>query len=83
MSYQIDPRKITGVVTEANAALGGKGFNHGEIIIGLAELLGRVIVDIGTHHIQMDGMKKVVVDHLERTIRIGAHAMEKSIVARG
>lgn len=83
MSYQIEARKVSGVVKEASAALEGKGFNHGEILVGLSELLGRVIVDVGTHHIQMDDMKKVVVDHLERTIRIGAHATEKSIVARG
>ena len=83
MSYQIDPRKVAGVVVEANAALNGKGFNHGEVMIGLAELLGRVIVDVGTHHIAMDDMKKVVTDHLDRTIRIGAYATEKSIVTRG
>jgi hypothetical protein len=83
MSYQIDPRKVTGVVKEASAALEGKGLNHGEVLVGLAELLGRVIVEVGTHHIQMDDMKKVVIDHLERTIRIGAHATEKSIVSRG
>jgi hypothetical protein len=83
MSYQIEPRKVAGVVKEASAALEGKDFNHGEVLVGLAELLGRVIVDVGTHHIQMDDMKKVVIDHLERTVRIGAHATEKSIVARG
>ena len=83
MTYQIEPRKVAGVVREASAALEGKDFNHGEVLVGLSELLGRVIVDVGTHHIQMDDMKKVVVDHLERTIRIGAHATEKSIVARG
>lgn len=83
MSYKIEPRKVAGVVREASAAIEGKGFNHGEVLVGLAELLGRVIVEVGTHHIQMDDMKKVVIDHLERTIRIGAHATEKSIVARG
>lgn len=83
MTYQIEPRKVAGVVREASAALEGKGFNHGEVLVGLAELLGRVIVDVGTHHIQMDDMKKVVIDHLDRTIRIGAHATEKSVVARG
>jgi hypothetical protein len=83
MSYQIEQRKVAGVVKEASAALEGKDFNHGEVLVGLAELLGRVIVDVGKHHIQMDDMKKVVIDHLERTVRIGAHATEKSIVARG
>jgi hypothetical protein len=31
----------------------------------------------------MDQMKEVVLDHLDRTIRIGAHATEKSIIERG
>jgi hypothetical protein len=83
MSYKIESRKVAGVVREASAAIEGKGFNHGEVLVGLSELLGRVIVDVGTHHIQMDDMKKVVIDHLERTIRIGAYATEKSVVTRG
>lgn len=83
MSYQIEARKVAGVVKEASSALEGKGFNHGEVLVGLSELLGRVIVEVGTHHIHMDDMKKVVIDHLDRTIRIGAHATEKSIIERG
>lgn len=83
MSYPIEARKVAGVVREANAALANKGFNAGEILIGLAELVGRVIVESGSTSIQMDEMKSVVVSHLDRTIRIGAHATEKSIIARG
>lgn len=83
MSYQIEPRKVAGVVREASAALENKGFNQGEVLVGLSELLGRVIVEAGSTSIQMDEMRKVVNDHLDRTIRIGAHATEKSIVARG
>lgn len=81
MSYPIDPRKVAGVVVECNAALASKGFNTGEILIGLSELLGRIIVEAGQHHIQHDDMKKVVTEHIERTVRIGAHATEKSIIA--
>lgn len=83
MSYPIDPRKVAGVVVECNAALQGKPFNHGEVMVGISELLGRVIVEAGAHHIQHDELKKVAVDHLERTIRIGAYATEKSNIAKG
>ena len=83
MSYRIERSKVMGVVKEASAALEGKNFNHGEVVVGLTELLGRVIVDVCAGHTQIDDMKKVAVDHLERTVRIGAHATEKSIVARG
>ena len=83
MSINIEATKVAGVVREANQALEGKNFNMGEVIIGLAELLGRVIVQTGSTQIQMDEMKSVVIDHLTRTIRIGAHATEKSIIQRG
>lgn len=81
MSYPIDRRKVAGVVLECNAALKDKGFNSGEVLVGLAELVGRVIVETGQHHIQMDDLKKVVSEHIDRTVRIGAHATEKSIIA--
>ena len=83
MSYKIDARKVTGVVTECDAALKDKGFNSGEVIVGMTELLGRVIVDAGTSPQQMDDMKKVVGDHLDRTVRIGAYATGKSNIAQG
>ena len=77
MTYKIEPRKVAGVVREASFALEGKGFNHGEVLIGLSELVGRVIVDAGKHKIQMDELKEVVVNHLEHTIVIGASATGK------
>jgi len=82
MSYAIEARKVAGVVKEANFAIAGKGFNHGEIILGLAELIARVIVESGRDSIQMDEMKAAVVSHLDRTISIGSHATGKSIIER-
>jgi hypothetical protein len=82
MSYAIEARKVAGVVKEANFAIAGKGFNHGEIILGLAELTARVIVESGRDSIQMDEMKAAVVSHLDRTISIGSHATGKSVIER-
>lgn len=82
MTYQIDPRKVAGVVVESNAAIKDKGFNQGEVLIGLAELIGRTIVEAGNHQIHHDELKKVVVDHIERTVRIGAFATGKSNIAQ-
>ena len=82
MSYAIEARKVAGVVKEANFAIAGKGFNHGEIILGLAELIARVIVESGRNSIQMDEMKAAVVSHLDRTISIGSHATGKSVIER-
>lgn len=82
MSYQIDQRKVAGVVVEANLALSNKDFNHGEIIIGLAELLARVIVEAADTNVQAKELVAVAMAHMDKTITVGAHATGKSIIAK-
>lgn len=82
MAYLIDQRKVAGVVVEANLALSNKDFNHGEIIIGLAELLARVIVEAADTNIQAKELVSVAMAHIDRTITVGAHATGKSIIAK-
>jgi hypothetical protein len=82
MSYQIDQQKVAGVVIEANLALSDKGFNHGEIILGLGELAGRIIVEAADTPVQAKELVKVVIGHMERTITIGAHVAGKSIIEK-
>lgn len=77
MSYKIDQRKVAGVVIETNAALSGKGFNHGEIVIGLSELVGRVIVDAVQNPVQAKELMKVAAAHIDLTIKTGAEAQNK------
>ena len=80
MSYQIDQRKVAGVVIEANSALNGKGFNHGEVIIGLSELIGRIIVEAADNGIQAKELAQVAANHIGLTVKIGAEATEKRII---
>ena len=80
MSYKIDQRKVAGVVIEANSALTGKDFNHGEVIIGLAELIGRVIVESADTGIQAKELAQVAANHIGLTIKVGAEATEKRII---
>jgi len=80
MSYQIDQRKVAGVVVETNQTLSGKGFNHGEIIIGLSELIGRIIVDAAENGIQAKELAQVAANHIGLTIKVGAEATEKRII---
>lgn len=82
MAYQIEPRRVAGVVIEANEALNGKGFNHGEVILGLSELLGRIIVEASDNTLQTQELVKVVETHLAKTIQIGSQATEKSLIER-
>lgn len=80
MSYQIDQRKVVGVVIEANAALNDKGFNHGEVILGLSELVGRIIVEAAETQLQASELLNVAVAHMGKTIKIGAEAQDKRII---
>lgn len=82
MAYKIEPRKVAGVIIEANQALNGKGFNHGEVIIGLSELLGRIVVEASKTSIQTQEMVKIIESHLAKTIEIGSQATQKSLIER-
>lgn len=83
MGYEIDRRKVMGVILETDTALKGQGFNQGEVIVGLAELIGKVIVRTARTSIQMEEMKQVVVNHLERTIHHVSQATENTEIYRG
>lgn len=80
MAYNIDPRRVAGVVIESNKALQGNGFNHGEVVLGLSELIGRVIVEAAKTKIQADELVQVAIQHLQKTIEIGAESREKRIL---
>lgn len=80
MSYQIDQRKVIGVVLEANSALNDKGFNHGEVILGLSELVGRIIVEAAETSVQASELLNVAVAHIGKTIKVGAEAQDKRII---
>ena len=82
MQVEINPVKVAGVVKETNDMLLKQPFNPAEVIIGLTELTGRIIVEFGTTAVQMDELKEVVLNHLEKTIRIGSHASGKGPLQR-
>lgn len=82
-TVQIDARKVAGVAIEAGRILSDKGFNRGEIILGLAELIGRVIVDTAETDIQAAELSKVAVTHLGKTVEIGVEAGRSRIVRPG
>lgn len=80
--YNIDKDKIRGVVIEVSRALDGKGFNAGEMMVGLSEMLGRIIVETASSHVQMKEMVDICAGHLDRTIIAGNEAKGKSLIAR-
>lgn len=80
-NVKIDPRKVAGVVTEASRVLADKGFNRAELIIGLSELLGRLIVDSAQSDIQAKELLNVAEAHVARAVQIGVEATRKRINA--
>ena len=83
MNVPIEQRKVAGVVIEASRILADKGFNRGEIILGLSELIGRLIVDSVENTIQAEELTKIVGNHISKTIEIGVQATQKRIVTPG
>ncbi len=80
MQVQIEARKVAGVVVEASRILADKGFNRGEIILGLSELIGRIITDTARTDIQAKELADVSKGHIDRAIEIGIQATQKQIV---
>jgi len=82
-TVRIEPRKVAGVVIEASRILADKGFNRGEIILGLSELIGRVIIDTASTGIQAKELADVSSSHINQTVQIGVEATQKRIVTGG
>jgi hemoglobin-like flavoprotein len=80
--YNIEQNKVKGVVAECNKAIIALRANHGEVLVGLAELLGRVIVDQASNHIHANEMYMVVQEQLLKTIETGSEAKAKSLIHR-
>lgn len=77
MVHAVNPSKIAGVAFEASKAVSNKGFDNVEVLLGLSELMGRIIVELGDTKIQIDELCKVSSDHLTRTVVAGAQARGK------
>jgi hypothetical protein len=82
MAIAIDKRKVRGVVLACNELLKANEFGYGDAIIGLSELIGRIIVDKSGTSIQAEELRQVVIDHITATINAGAEAAGKVVVAR-
>lgn len=76
----IDARKVAGVVKAGLVIVGDKGFSRAEIIIGLAELLGRLIVESSETSLQAEELAKIAHNHTDISIGIGLRATNKSII---
>lgn len=71
MSYEITPGNVEWVKHRVSTALDGGQFNTGEVIIGVAEVLGRIIVGTAGTPVQGAQCMQIITDHLTRTLQAG------------
>lgn len=72
MHVNIDNDKVRGVQLEVGRVLSGRGFATPEVLFGLAELMGRTLVNqTGGTIIEKLDVLKTLTDHAERTVRMG------------
>lgn len=83
MAYEIKRENIIGVARETNQVLCHHGFNHGETVLGLAELIGHVVADVSKNHIQAEELIELVVGHIRGTVKQIAEVGGKPLVAEG
>lgn len=73
-TFAVEKRKLEGVQDITARALNDQGFSSVDIMLGLGEFIGRMIVMEGTTPIQMMDLLEVVNTHMVNTTRIGAEA---------
>jgi hypothetical protein len=83
MDIQIKPRNVMAVVLEVDAMLRAKakemGLNQAEVMLGLQELVGRVIVDMALNQVGADDLISHAKTHLDDTVRIGMRSKGQQI----
>lgn len=75
MEVKITPRNVMAVVIEVNTMLQAKSrdlsLNQAEVMLGLQELVGRVIVEMSINQVGADKLIDHAQKHLVDTVRIG------------
>jgi hypothetical protein len=76
MQHTIVPKHVMGVILEVDKMLkqGSFPFNTVEVMLGLQELVGRIIVDLAQTQVSADELMEHTMRHLNNTVRIGMAA---------
>lgn len=74
MAYEVQPGNVEWVCSRVLKSLDGGQFNHGEVILGIAEALGRVVVSSAETPVQGTQAAQVILAHLNSTIAAGYSA---------
>lgn len=82
MRYDVNPKHVMGTIVEVDRVLQGKGFNQVEVMLGLQELVGRLIVEMAKTPVGADEFSTLCKEHLDSTLRVGLQAKSEPIIAQ-
>lgn len=77
MEVSLNKDRIAAAWRAAGAAVSDRGFETPEVLFGLAELIGRVLVEhTGGTVIEKLDVATSIFEHIERTVRVGCIAKQ-------
>ncbi len=81
MAYEVTPGNVTWVCENVLKSINDGQFNHGEVILGITEALGRVVIASAATPVQGATALQACVDHLRTTLSAGYSARGYSLGA--
>lgn len=74
MAYEVTPGNVTWVCENVLKSINDGQFNHGEVILGITEALGRVVIQAAGTPVQGASALQACIDHLRTTLAAGYSA---------
>lgn len=71
MAYEVTPGNVTWVCENVLKSINDGQFNHGEVMLGIAEALGRVITSAADTPVQALSAIAVVTNHMQAAVLAG------------
>jgi len=71
MAYEVVPGNVTWVCENVLKSINDGQFNHGEVILGVAEALGRIVISSAPTPVQGASALQACIDHIRTTLAAG------------
>ena len=71
MAYDVNPGNIEWVCANVLKSINDGQFSHGEVMLGITQALGRVVINAADTPVQGSSAMQVIVDHLNETLKAG------------
>jgi len=71
MAYEVTPGNVTWVCENVLKSVNDGQFNNGEVILGVVEALGRIVIASANTPVQGASALQACIDHLRTTLSAG------------